>query len=181
MENRISSTSGLEQNVSAILDTYRKKVYAYVEEEMWKAFEEVGRCIQQCQRPSFDENDEDVSAQKARDYLHLMSKGGICGLSYSTVRDICRAMEVGEAISGKAQNKKNTYLVEFLRTRTLSFEATRSKYPNYLKAWTSEDDRKLEQMWCEGASVKKLALTFGRNPGAIKARIEKLELEEKYG
>ena len=82
-------------------------------------------------------------------------------------------MEVGEAISGKAQNKKSTYLVEFLRTRTLSFEATRSKYPNYLKTWTSEDDRKLEQMWCEGASVKKLALTFGRNPGAIQETVHR--------
>lgn len=181
MENRISTISGLEQNVSAILESYRKKVYAYVEEEMWKAFEEVGRCVQQYQKPSLDENDEDVSAQKARDYLHLMSKGGICGLSYATVRDICRTIEAGEAISEKAQDKKNTYLVEFLRTRTLSFEATRSKYPNYLKAWTAEDDQKLERMWCEGASVKKLASTFGRNPGAIKARIEKLELEEKYG
>ena len=72
-------------------------------------------------------------------------------------------------------------MMEFIKARSLSFEATRLKYPNYLKPWSEKDDLSLEQMWCEGTSVNDLAKHFGRNPGAINARIEKLELIEKYG
>lgn len=181
MENRITSTSELENRVSAIIEGYRQKAYICIEEVMWKAFEEVGKCINLCSKPSFDDMDEEESIQKSKEYLHIMSKRGICGLSYTTLHDICRITESGGNFPEKSKAKKCTYLIEFLKTRTLSFEATRNKYPNYLKSWTHEDDEKLERMWCEGASTKKLALTFGRNPGAIKARIEKLELEEKYG
>ena len=73
------------------------------------------------------------------------------------------------------------YLLEFLKARSLSFEVTRLKYPNYLKPWTESDDATLEKLWCEGMSVKELSNLFERNPGAIDARIEKLELVEKYG
>lgn len=180
MEKNIAKTNELERQVTAIIEGYRQKVYVYVEEEMWKAFNEIGECINLYCNPSTDSWSEDESIQKSKEYLHLLSKRGISGLSYTTLRDICRKNS-GERLSDKSKNKRNEYIIEFLKTRTLSFEATRDKYPNYLKAWTAEDDAKLEQLWCEGESVKKLALTFGRNPGAIKARIEKLELEEKYG
>ena len=45
----------------------------------------------------------------------------------------------------------------------------------------AEDDAELERMWCEGATVDELAAHFQRKPGAIRSRIKKLELEEKYG
>lgn len=47
--------------------------------------------------------------------------------------------------------------------------------------WTTEDDSKLELLFCEGKKVKELAQIFGRNEGAISSRIKKLELKEKYG
>ena len=65
--------------------------------------------------------------------------------------------------------------------RSLTFEATRIKYPNYLKPWTVSDDLELERLWCEGVKEEELARMFKRNIGAIHARIEKLELLEKYG
>lgn len=181
MENTITSTCELEDQVSAIIEGYRQKAYAYVEDEMWKAFAEIGECMNLCARPGFEDMDEEASMLLSREYLHILSKRGVAGLSYSTMHDICRIMESGGDFRERGQKKKSTYMTEFLKTRTLSFEATRIKYPNYLKAWTPADDEKLERLWCEGLSTKKLALTFGRNPGAIKARIEKLELEEKYG
>ncbi len=55
---------------------------------------------------------------------------------------------------------------------------------NYTKAympWTNEDDEKLEVLYCEGKTVKELALIFERKEGAIESRIEKLALKEKYG
>ena len=181
MEARITSDSGLECRISAIIEGYRQKTYAYIEEEMWKAFEEIGSCMNLCGKACTDGVDGEESLQNSREYLRVLSKRGICGLSYNTLHDICRITESGGEFREKAKGRKNAYLIEFLKARTLSFEATRDKYPNYLKSWSHEDDMKLERMWCEGASTKKLAMTFGRNPGAIKARIEKLELEEKYG
>lgn len=72
-------------------------------------------------------------------------------------------------------------MIEFMKMRSLTFEATRLKYPNYLKPWTKEEDEELERLWCEGLPVKSIAILFKRNTGAIKARIDKLELEMKYG
>jgi len=53
-------------------------------------------------------------------------------------------------------------------------------YPNAYEKWTVEDDNRLEILYCEGKSVEELSEIFGRNNGAICARIKKLELEDKY-
>jgi len=39
----------------------------------------------------------------------------------------------------------------------------------------------LELHFCEKKSIAELCSLFGRNRGAIKSRIEKLELKTKYG
>ena len=64
---------------------------------------------------------------------------------------------------------------------TYSLYAVRQEFPNAYNPWSDEDDFKLTEMWCEGASIKKIASYFQRKPGAIISRIKKLELEEKYG
>lgn len=46
--------------------------------------------------------------------------------------------------------------------------------------WSTETDEKLEILFCEGKSVKELSQIFERNEGAIRSRIKKLELKEKY-
>lgn len=46
--------------------------------------------------------------------------------------------------------------------------------------WTNESDEKLELFYCEGKTVKELSEIFGRTNGAIRSRIKKLELKEKY-
>lgn len=69
---------------------------------------------------------------------------------------------------------------QLLGEPTYSVEACRVKYPNAYKPWPKEDDEKLEQLFCEGKSLKELSDTFKRRQGAITSRIEKLELEAKY-
>lgn len=64
---------------------------------------------------------------------------------------------------------------------TYSLYACRQEFPNAYNPWSEDDDLKLTQMWCEGATTKELAEFFQRKPGAIISRIKKLELEEKYG
>ena len=54
----------------------------------------------------------------------------------------------------------------------------KKKYPNAYQKWSSEDDCKLEQKFKKGVSIKNLADEFQRQPGAIRARLKKLNLIE---
>ena len=65
--------------------------------------------------------------------------------------------------------------------KTYSVEKIRETHKKAYLPWTTEDDNKLELLFCEGKKVKELAQIFGRNEGAISSRIKKLELKEKYG
>lgn len=63
---------------------------------------------------------------------------------------------------------------------TYSVYACKQEYANAYNPWSEEDDQKLTQMWCEGATTEKLAAYFRRKPGAIISRVKKLELEQLY-
>ena len=65
--------------------------------------------------------------------------------------------------------------------KTYSVDKIRETYQQAYLPWTTEDDNKLELLFCEGKKVKELAVIFERNEGAISSRIKKLELKEKYG
>lgn len=67
------------------------------------------------------------------------------------------------------------------RKKTYSIEEKRLLNENAYKKWTIEEDEMLEIHFCEKLSINELCSIFGRNQGAIKSRIEKLELEKKYG
>ncbi|MGN6437519.1 MAG: hypothetical protein ACTHMM_13345 [Agriterribacter sp.] len=54
------------------------------------------------------------------------------------------------------------------------------KHTNAYEPWTPEADEKLELLFCKGKTIKELTEIFGRNDGAIRSRIKKLELKEKY-
>lgn len=60
-------------------------------------------------------------------------------------------------------------------------EEIRKKHRNAYKKWTKEEDNNLELHFCEKKPIDELCSIFGRNKGAIKSRIEKLELKLKYG
>lgn len=64
--------------------------------------------------------------------------------------------------------------------RTLTLEERRKKHPNAYAPWTEEKDNELEVLYCEGKTTKELTTIFGRNSGAIRSRIKKLQLKEKY-
>lgn len=63
---------------------------------------------------------------------------------------------------------------------TYSIAACRAKYANAYEPWSSEDDDRLERLWCEGKSKIELSEIFKRKPSAIGSRIKKLELKDKY-
>lgn len=65
--------------------------------------------------------------------------------------------------------------------KAYSVEKIRETHHQAYLPWTTEDDNKLELLFCEGKKAKELSEIFGRNIGAINSRIKKLELKEKYG
>lgn len=86
-------------------------------------------------------------------------------------------------ISEKDVKRLRKYLKAYkqlLGEPTYSVEACRMDHPNAYMPWTQEDDDKLEQLFCEGKTTKELSEIFQRKQGAIRSRVKKLELEEKY-
>lgn len=86
-------------------------------------------------------------------------------------------------ISEKDVKRLRKYLKAYkqlLSEPTYSIKACRGDHPNAYKPWTREDDDKLELLFCEGKTIKELSELFQRKQGAIRSRVKKLELEEKY-
>jgi len=64
--------------------------------------------------------------------------------------------------------------------KAYSLEKIREKHKDAYAPWTNEMDDELTVMFCEGKTVSEMAKYFTRTKGAIRARIKKLELKEKY-
>lgn len=165
---KTTTASEMESKITQITNMHRKKAYETAEMEMYEAFKKIAGILK--------ESDNQV-----------ITRRGINGLSEKSLKEILRLADNGatdfelERAGGRISKDTHlAFMIEFLKVRSMTFEATRIKYPNYLKPWTEEDDQELEELWCEGASVEELGEHFKRNAGAIKARIEKLELQEKY-
>ena len=60
---------------------------------------------------------------------------------------------------------------------TYSVYACRQEYPNAYNPWSAEEDKELERLWNEGKNLNELSTLFGRKPGAINSRINKLKLD----
>jgi len=80
-------------------------------------------------------------------------------------------------IMTKSSNPPNTNK----KTKAYSVEEKRKSHKDAYKPWTPVLDDELTVLYCEGNSVKSMAVHFGRTEGAINSRIKKLELKELYG
>ena len=56
----------------------------------------------------------------------------------------------------------------------------KESFPKAYDRWTPADDERLEKLFCEKRSIDEIARLFQRQTSAIRARINKLELYEKY-
>lgn len=61
-----------------------------------------------------------------------------------------------------------------------TINAFKESFPKAFDRWTPADDEKLEKLFCEKKSIDEIARVFQRQTSAIRARINKLELYEKY-
>ena len=69
---------------------------------------------------------------------------------------------------------------EITEYKAYNVDEIRQKHEKAYTKWTKEDDEKLEKLFCEKKSAKEIAEIFGRQQNAIRARIKKLELKQKY-
>jgi phosphatidylserine/phosphatidylglycerophosphate/cardiolipin synthase-like enzyme len=89
------------------------------------------------------------------------------------INEIFEESEVIHCCVPKEQPEKKNYF--------LHIEKIKERHANAYERWSLKDDNMLEQLFCEGKSIEELSETFKRQPSAINARINKLELLEKYG
>ena len=167
----------IEARVAEVVEKYRKEAYAFVEEMMWNAFEEVGRSILACEELASNEDDE-LGVHYAREYTYIMCKRSVNGITSRTIHEIVRTMRGGGGFDNLPSIMKPGFMMDFMKVRSLTFKATRALYPNYLKPWTKEADQELRELSVSGLSVKKIAERLGRNPAAIESRLLKLAEQE---
>jgi len=65
--------------------------------------------------------------------------------------------------------------------KTYSLEKFRAIHKEAYKPWTPQLDDELTTLYCKGIDIPQMTSHFGRNAGAIKSRIKKLELVDLYG
>jgi F-box protein, helicase, 18 len=147
-----------------------------------------------------NEGKEEISLSKIIEEINLLyvaitrTKNSIHIPQALLPKDLPRCPQVHIIKDESAEEKKSKETLKFEKIpvpkpkrkdteayKAYLLEEIRKKKQNAYKPWTSALDDELTIMYCEGVNVKDLAKHFGRTRGAIRARIEKLELEELYG
>ena len=63
------------------------------------------------------------------------------------------------------------------QSKSHSVEEIRKEYPKAYEPWTAEADEELRQLYGTASSVTQIAVHFGRRPGAITSRLNRLGLD----
>jgi hypothetical protein len=115
-------------------------------------------------------------------YCHKNVEYGIC---FETNHQVSK--DVQSFISDIIGESKKKYACypEVVKNNNISTKKPgileiKEKYTNAYERWSSEDDLKLEEMFCKGADIDEISSFFKRQPSAISARLVKLEFAEKY-
>ena len=103
----------LESTISRIIEGYRQETYLAIEKLMFEAFRHVGILLE--------------------GNTSTLTRKPINGISAQTLKDIAGMPLDGLAFHETSNPKRRAYMLEFIKARSLTFEATRLKYPNYLK------------------------------------------------
>lgn len=151
-----------EEKIFGIIDSNRKEAFDFVKDKMFEAFDAIGSLL-------------------AENSMLNINGRKINGISHMTLKDLYRMYKDGKSCYEADKELVQIWFIEFIRAQSLSFEVQKTRYPNFMKPWSKEDDERLERLWCEGVKDKELSKIFQRHPSSISARIARLELVEKYG
>lgn len=122
----------------------------------------------------------DIRESKAGS-LYLVIKESIRmndGFSTNSIKVFEESLDNFNDVMKKITFKLNEFKQQ--KSKTYSVSEKREKNNNAYAKWTQENDNLLERLFCERKTVDELSKIFGRNEGAIKSRIDKLELKLKY-
>ena len=108
-----------EEKISDIIESHRKNVFDYAEQQMFMAFDEIWAILQE-------------------HGLWGISKKKINGINSATLKNIYMRLVCGDNLREVPEETVRLWLVEFLKIQTMSFEIQRAQYPNFLKPWTKE-------------------------------------------
>jgi IS30 family transposase len=92
-----------------------------------------------------------------------------------------RGSGVGKWEGGNSGEKRRAKGNDKVKEKSYSVENIREKHKAAYQPWTPKLEDELTVMYCEGVNVRDMGKHFGRTRGAIKARIDKVGLEEMYG
>ena len=88
-------------------------------------------------------------------------------------------LRVDESERQKMQGKPEA---DIGQSESYSVEEVRKEYPNAYQPWTAEADEELRLLYEKASSVAEIAAQFGRRPGAITSRLNRLGLDaDKFG
>jgi DNA helicase-4 len=97
--------------------------------------------------------------------VEIMLACNKCGVSISESDNFCS--KCGNKLTSELPQKE---LPDYVKKARLI-------HKNAYETWSSDDDLKLKELYLQGKSIKQLSEYFGRNSGAISARVQKLGLE----
>lgn len=80
----------------------------------------------------------------------------------------------------KKRHSVKSFWSEYEKTKTETEKSYRLQSWGAYQSWNEQLDDELEILFCKGKSLNELAEHFGRTKNAIKKRINKLELYDKY-
>ena len=147
-----------EEKISDIIESHRKNVFDYAEQQMFMAFDEIWAILQE-------------------HGLWGISKKKINGINSATLKNIYMRLVCGDDLREVPEETVRLWLVEFLKIQTMSFEIQRAQYPNFLKPWTKDEERLLEMLWCEGQTNTQIGIRLGRHPNSVSVRLKMLGIE----
>lgn len=152
-----------ETLILQVLDEHRSTALNALDDLMYEAFLEVGRLLA--------ERDPD---------------GRIGSLSAFSLRQIRRHSAAGDLadwLSAGADGDKSLYLRDFLDLGRIQRTEFKARYPRAFTKWTHEEDDALLSQYQQGVQAGRaiswsgLAATFGRNPNALRLRLERLGVQ----
>ncbi len=85
-----------------------------------------------------------------------------------------------EIYDSSGRNSKISERNNISAEKAYSFDGIRRNHKAAYRPWTETLDDELTIMYCEGKKIKEISEHFSRTEGAIRSRIEKLDLERIY-
>lgn len=175
MENEYNGSflvTDLAGAVTEILEEGRRIIDDAVDDLMIEAFERVGDLIL---------SQEQATGRKAD------INGAMCGLSKQVLQDIyghAQSSTVASWILEGADGKKVRLRMDFLNYDRMKIMDFKAAYPRAFTKWTPEEDDELVRLYRTALSLcapgarripwSNISARMGRNPNAIKLRLEHL-------